>query len=121
MSKAKFPFTFEAISICPFVLSITMGLVLDPLANIAVASRALPHSISVLDTIDPFTIVGVTCRPSIEPLARDTSFYVITEILISITEQFITLSMTLVIDPLPLITPANLIFADALTVSTTFN
>ena len=46
-----------------------MGLVLDPLADVAVTADALPDAVPVLDPIDPLSVVGVSADPRVQAFA----------------------------------------------------
>ena len=70
VTEAKFPFTLVEIAVGPFVLAITMSLVLDPLADITITRGAFPDTVAVLNTINPLSIIGVSRGPSVKAFAR---------------------------------------------------
>jgi len=73
VAQAQVPLALILVAIIPLVLTVSVGLVLDPLANIAVSAHAFPHTVAVFDTIDPFTVIGITVCPGVETLSTDTS------------------------------------------------
>ena len=118
MAQAKVPFTFVLISVGPLVLTITMRLVLHPLADVAITAHAFPHAVAVFDTVDPLAVVGVSVHPCVETFATDTTLRIVAEILIPIAEPFVALTVALVFGPVTLVDSTDLIHADTLTVTT---
>lgn len=96
------------------MLSVAVSLVLNPLTDIVIARDTFPDSIAVLDPIDPFSIVGVAVHPSVKPLAADLSLLVVAQVLVPITETFVSLSVPLVVCPLAFVNATDLIHADAI-------
>ena len=119
VTQAELPLALITIAIGPLVLTISVCLVLHPLADIAVSADALPDAVAVLDAVDPLTIICVSIDPRVEALARDASVLVVAQVLIAIAESLVALPMALVTLPLAFVDAANLIHADALSVPMT--
>jgi hypothetical protein len=117
MSQAKLPFALIAISVSPLVLSIAVSFVLNPLTDVAVSRGALPHTIAMFDSIDPFTVISVSTDPGVKALAAHDTHIVVAQILIVIAKTLIAFTMSLIIGPLAFINSTYLIDTDALSVS----
>ena len=94
-----------------------MGLVLDPLADVAVTADALPDAVPVLDPIDPLSVVGVSADPRVQALTRDTAILIVAQVLVAVAEAFVALTMALVFLPLAFVDTSDLIDADTLTMT----
>ena len=98
-----------------------MCFILDPLSDVAIASGTLPDTISMLDSIDPFAVVGISCDPCVETFATNGALVILSKILVAIAEPLVPFSMAFVIEPITLVNSSNLINADALAVAMTFD
>jgi len=98
------------------MLSVSMRLVVDPLANIAVSIDSFPYAIAMLDSFDPFSVVRVAVYPCIETFSTYATFLIVAQILITITELFVTFTMALVFQPFAFIYSTDLINTDTLAV-----
>ena len=117
MTQAKLPLALIPVAVGPLVLAVAVGFVLDPLADVAVPSDALPHTVSMLDPIDPLTIVRVPGHPRVEALPADRALVVLAQVLVPIAEAFVAFAVALVIEPLTFIDSSDFIDADALAVA----
>ena len=117
MTEAEFPFTFKTVSVRPLVLTVTMCLVLNPLTDVTVTSGTFPNTIAMLNAICPLAVVSVSVVPSVEALAGDFTLIVVTQILVAIAEAFVALSVALIVQPMAFIDAADLVNADALTLT----
>ena len=117
MPQAELPLTLVTIAVCPLVLTVSMSLVLVPLADVAVTSDALPDAIAVLNPIIPFSIVRIAVHPCVEPLAGDSTHIILAQVLISIAKSLVAFSVALIGDPFTLVHPADLIDANACAVA----
>ena len=117
MTQAKLPLALIPVAVGPLVLTVAVGFVLDPLADVAVPSDALPHTVSMLDPVDPLTIVRVPGHPRVEALPADRALVVLPQVLVPITKAFVAFPMALVVQPFAFIDPSDFIDADALAVA----
>lgn len=99
MSETVLPFSFIAVSVGPFMNSVAVSLVLNPLPDVTVSCGALPHAVSVLDAVDPLTVISVSALPGVQSLAADSSVLVITQILIPVTKSLIAFAVPFVLLP----------------------
>jgi hypothetical protein len=97
-----------------------MCFVLYPLADITVACYTFPDPVTMLDSIDPLSIVSVAVDPGVEAFARDSALGKLTQVLISIREPFVALPVPFVVCPVALVHSANFVNTDALTVTHSF-
>ena len=110
--QTELPLALVSVTVRPLVLPVPMCFILVPLADIAVPCHALPHTVAVLDAILPFTVIGVPVHPSVEALARDFAQIVLTQVLIPIAEPLIALAVALVLHPVTLVHPSDLVDTD---------
>jgi len=80
-----------------------MRFVLDPLADVTVPVDALPNSVSVLNAVDPFSIISVSVSPRVEALSSDSTELVVAQVLVSVAKPFVPLAVTFVCLPGPLV------------------
>ena len=99
------------------MLTITVSFVLDPLANIAVTSGALPDAISVLHATVPLAVISVTVYPRVQALTTDAALFVVTQVLVAVAEPFVALSVALVPQPVTFIHATDLVYANTFTVA----
>lgn len=98
-----------------------MCFILDPLSDVAVASRTLPDTIPMLDSIDPFAVVGISRDPRVETFATNGALVILSKVLVTIAEPLVPFSMAFVIEPITLVNSSDLINADALAVAMTLD
>ena len=121
MSQAELPFTFVSIAVSPLVLTVTVCFVLNPLSNIAITSETLPDTVSVLDSVYPLTIVGISRHPRVKTFAIHLTLVILSKVLVAIAKPLVTFSMAFVIDPFTLVNSTDFINANALTMTMTFD
>ena len=91
------------------MLAVAVSLVLDPLADVAVTSDALPHTVAVFDAVHPFAIIGVTIDPSVQPFARDVTILVVAQVLVTVAESFIAFAVAFIALPLAFVDSPDLV------------
>ena len=121
MAKAELPLAFISIAIGPFVLTVTMSFVLDPLADIAVPSNTLPDTVSILYSIGPFAIVCVPGHPSVQAFSTDRALMILSQILVPITKALVAFTMAFIVDPFTFVYSTDFIYADTLAVAVAIN
>ena len=90
-----------------------------PLANVGFSICALPDAVSILDSLDPLTVINFAVHPLVYTLAAWFSFFVRSVIGCAIREDFIAAAVTLVALPFSLVNTPILVNKNAGTLSLT--
>lgn len=67
--KTKLPFAFVAVSILPLVHAVPVCLALGPLSYVGVSKNALPNTLSLLESVPPFSLVDFPVEPGVDAFA----------------------------------------------------
>jgi hypothetical protein len=84
MPETMPPFALIAIAVFPLVDTVTVSFVLNPLSNITVSCMALPHTIAMLQPIQPLTIVGIVTNPGVKTFPTYFAIIVLSQILVTV-------------------------------------
>jgi hypothetical protein len=117
MSQAKVPLTFIFVSVVPHVDSVAFSLGVYPLADIALFIGALPDSITLLDTLEPLTIINFAIFPLINALAMGFSLIILPVVDVAVRKDFIAAAMAFIVSPLTFIDTTVVVHKDSLSIT----
>ena len=99
MSQCKLPFTLISVPVWPLMNTVTMRLVFMPLSNIRITIISFPNTIAMFLPYRPLPIVCFSICPCIEAFSTDFTIIVISQVLVTVTEFFISLAITKITQP----------------------
>ena len=121
MLQAIEPLSFEAIAILPLMHSIASSFRLVPLADVRVSENSLPDSLTLFESVGPFTLVHFAVGPCVHAFPMRLPVKEVTLISVSVTVAFHTFPVARVVLPLSLINASFAVLHGTEAVSFAFN
>ena len=117
MTQTLLPFAFVLVAVFPFVYSVAFALSVFPLPDVGVVLDAHPDTVSVLYTLDKFTIIDLPILPSINALTMRLIVSEIALVVIAGRIVFIPVATAFIAFPVAFVDSSVIVHADTFSLS----